>query len=97
MSIRVGKLGIVRLTGKDLSKLKIECKDRDGWRCVQCFRPVYDWVGECSPSRAHAAHIVGRGRGGSDVIENLRTLCSVCHLVHEHNPKSVPPKVKLAQ
>ena len=90
--IKVGKLGIVRLEGKDLASLKLACKDRDGWRCVKCGRWVSDEVHECSIHRAHAAHIIGRGRGGSDVLENLRTLCSDCHLVKEHNPKSVPPK-----
>lgn len=90
--IRVGKLGIVRMTGKDLAQLKRACKTRDHWTCVECRIWVSDDVHECSPHRAHAAHIVGRGRGGSDILSNLRTLCSNCHLVKEHNPKSVTAK-----
>lgn len=92
MSIKVGKTGTVRLEGKDLAQLKLDCKNRDDWHCVDCGRWVSDDVHECSVHRAHAAHIKGRGRGGSDTLENLRTLCCVCHLVKEHNPKSVPSK-----
>jgi 5-methylcytosine-specific restriction endonuclease McrA len=95
--IKTGKLGIVRCTGKDLAQLKLACKNRDGWTCVECGRRVSDGVHECNPHRAHAAHIVGLGRGGSDVISNLRTLCAICHLVNEHNPKSVPAKERHEQ
>lgn len=85
MSIAVGKLGIVRLKGAHLTQLRVDCFNRDQERCVDCGKRVA-W------HLFHMSHIVGRGRGGSDVLENVRVLCSHCHLVNEHNPKSVPAK-----
>ena len=87
-----GSIGIVRLSGKELAALRLACMKRDGWRCSECDRPVTDAVPEWHPSRAHMAHIVGRGRGGSDTLDNLRCLCGRCHLEEEHNPKSVRRK-----
>ena len=43
---------------------------RDGWRCVACERyrrPL------------HCDHRTPRWDGGSDELENLQTLCHVCH------------------
>lgn len=44
----------------------------------------------------HMAHIVGRGRGGPDTLENCVTKCAHCHLVLEHmqggKGKIVPAK-----
>lgn len=86
-----GNLGIVRLYRKAKTKLRRECYQRDHERCVDCGR----WVPFGGPLtvRMHMAHIVGLGRGGSDVITNVRTKCYDCHIVKEHNPKSVPAKV----
>lgn len=86
-----GKLGIVRLYGKDKTTLRRECYVRDNERCVECGR----WLpfDGSIMDRMHMAHIIGIGRGGSDVIGNVRTLCFQDHIVNEHNPKSVPPKV----
>ncbi len=80
----VGKTGRLRLRGDALAALRRECFTRDGWRCVDCLRPV-SWAS------GHMAHIQSRGAGGSDVLENVRTKCMLCHHL-EHNPKVVPAK-----
>ena len=88
MTIRsgvVGKLGRVRLKGEALEVLRRYRFTMDGWRCVDCGRAV-GWVS------GHLSHTVSRGAGGSDTIENTRTRCEDCHLVHQHNPKSVRSK-----
>ena len=78
-----GKLGIIRLKGPALAALRRARFTMDRWKCVDCGRPV-SWAS------GHLAHIVGRGAGGSDTMENTRTKCDDCHLVGEHCPKSVP-------
>jgi 5-methylcytosine-specific restriction endonuclease McrA len=84
MSIKVGKLGRVRLKGADLERLRRACFVRDGYRCVICGRTV-GWVS------GHMMHIQGRGAFGSDVLSNVETGCAECHH-HHHNPKAVPRK-----
>jgi predicted restriction endonuclease len=91
MGVRVGKLGIIRLTGDDLTALRRECFERDKYRCVVCGHAVR-WESGYWES-GHMAHIIGRGRGGSDVIENVLTKCSGHHW-EEHHPKAVPRKVR---
>lgn len=80
-----GKLGRVRLKDEQLENMRRSRFTMDGWRCVDCGRAVGRLSG-------HLSHEVSRGAGGSDTIENTRTRCGECHLVHQHNPKSVPAK-----
>ena len=75
----------VRLKGPDMAMLRRRCFDRDGWRCTVCNERV-SWTS------GHMAHIVSRGRGGPDTLENVKTKCATHHLVEEHNPKSVRSK-----
>lgn len=77
--IRIGKLGIERRTGKDLQQLRRDCWERDhGW-CQECGRATnYD---DGYLNRFDMAHIKSRGAGGSDVLENVRTLCHQCHMI----------------
>jgi 5-methylcytosine-specific restriction endonuclease McrA len=77
MSIKVGKLGRVRLKGADLERLRREVFTRDKWLCCNCGRTC-GWVS------GHLAHIKSRGAGGSDTAENTRLLCRDCHM-DEHN------------
>jgi 5-methylcytosine-specific restriction endonuclease McrA len=91
VSVKVGKLGIVRLTGGDLEELRRQCYERDDRRCVACGVFV-EWESGFWTSM-HMAHIVGRGRGGSDVLDNVQTKCAGHHW-QEHNPKAVPRKVR---
>lgn len=85
-----GKLGIVRLYGPAKGKLRRLCYDRDGECCVVCHK----WIPFDGPLtvRMHMAHILGLGRGGSDVLSNVRSLCYQDHSVEEHNPKPCPRK-----
>jgi hypothetical protein len=93
-----GKLGIVRVVGKDMEAVRREVFERDGYRCqhdlgdgVICLSAVVFERGEWNSG--HLAHIRAK-RNNGDLASNLLTKCIHCHLVLEHNPKSVPPKVK---
>jgi HNH endonuclease len=85
----------VRLKGKALEALRRACFERDQYRCSECDKFV-TWDGYYV-EKGHMAHIVSRGRGGSDELSNVSTLCLKCHLVDEHaygpsRTKPVPPK-----
>ena len=82
-----GKLGRIRLKGAALEKLRRDCFVRDKYICVDCGCGV-EWSGW---NAGHMAHIVSRGAGGSDTLDNVRTKCFMCHF-NEHNPKAVPRK-----
>jgi 5-methylcytosine-specific restriction endonuclease McrA len=90
--ITTGKLGIVRTTGEDTTALRLAVFTRDNYHCVECERRVFPNAALEAPRKAHMAHIEGRGSGGSDTLDNLRTLCGVCHLINEHNPKCIRRK-----
>jgi hypothetical protein len=92
MSVTIGKLGIIRLDGEDLTRLRLDCFERDHNRCSECDRRVSRYAPEWADHRAHMAHIVSRGAGGSDTLENVRTLCREHHMEDEHNPKCVREK-----
>lgn len=92
MSIRVGKVGIIRRTGEALTQLRWDCYYRDGQRCVTCKRWVRFESGEWDSM--HMAHVRNKRMYG-DTLDNVRTKCGECHLVLEHNPKSVPKKVRV--
>ena len=84
--VRVGKLGIVRLTGKALEDLRYECFLRWGGICCGCGVHISDLFPDWHGRKYHMAHIVGRGAGGSDVISNVRALCGDCHRAEHGNP-----------
>jgi len=90
MPVTTGKLGKVRLSGEELTTLRTQCFVRDKFHCRECGRRVSPFSPEWAPNRAHMAHIEGRGSGGSDELSNVTTKCRECHIVNEHNPKSVP-------
>lgn len=46
---------------------------RDGYRCALCDSTQYIQI----------HHVIPRGQGGSDNVQNLITLCSYCHS-HAH-------------
>ena len=83
--VRIGRVtGKVRLSGAALEALRDRVYERDRGRCQ------WEGCGKLLPkygsvfTRAHLAHIVGRGAGGSDTPENTRILCPIHHLVSEH-------------
>ena len=88
-----GKLGIIRLYGNDIKDLRLKAFIRSGGYCemqrdrVRCGWPI-------TFENSELAHIVGRGRGGSDVIDNVLMSCKFrsdgepgCHHL-QHNPKA---------
>lgn len=88
-----GKLGRVRLTGPALAALRVSCFERDGFKC-RCKYPepgcgdICDWLYD------DMAHIVSRGRGGSDVLENVLTMKHDHHMAtHNCGGKPLPRKV----
>jgi hypothetical protein len=84
VSLHVGHLGIVRLTGRHLEDLRRRCYDRDRHVCVWPGCGVWlRWLRGYSDSM-HMAHIRGRGAGGSDTIDNVRSLCFHHHIEVEH-------------
>lgn len=68
----------VRLTGKKMEELRRKCFERDGQRCRECGHMV-GWLD------MEMAHIIARSKGGSDTLDNVRTLCGRCHRIeHSH-------------
>ena len=55
-----------------MDEYKALCKrvlERDGWKCQNCgFR-----------NNLHVHHIVYRSHNGEDTMENLITVCNLCH------------------
>jgi len=71
--------GRTRLTGEPLALLRLECMQRDGGRCRECFMRVSDSLPDWHPLKYHMAHVISRGAGGEDVIDNVLCLCGGCH------------------
>lgn len=85
--VRIGKLGIVRLTGEALTLLRMKCWSRDNETCKACGERVHfsaRFAGD--PLAYDMAHLKSRGAGGSDLPSNVRTLCHSCHM-REHAGK----------
>lgn len=82
-----GKLGIVRLYGRALAKLREQCWDRDKGICQATGEKLY-WEARFpgDPLAYDMAHIKSRGAGGSDILENVRALSHEAHL-REHGGK----------
>ena len=59
----------ITLTGKTYKKLQHAVLERDNFRCQECGRYTL----------APPHHIVFRSQGGSDILENMETLCNKCH------------------
>jgi hypothetical protein len=55
--------------GADWYDIRRKALERDGYRCANC--------GAASGLEVH--HIVPKGRGGSNQLGNLKTLCEDCH------------------
>jgi 5-methylcytosine-specific restriction endonuclease McrA len=59
----------LRLDSASYGKLQQQVLERDGWRCQMC--------GSMQPLQVH--HLNFRSHSGSDVEQNLITLCAQCH------------------
>ena len=63
----------IRLKGPKLYKLYEEVFERDEYECQNPDCPG-GWPIDKAPH-----HRIPKGRGGSDVADNLQTLCLYCH------------------
>ena len=61
----------IRLKGKRLHTLYNAVYKRDNGLCVDCGK----WVEKGTPPH----HIVFKSQGGSDTMDNLKTVCMDCH------------------
>ena len=59
----------IKLTNKQYKLLKEKVSKRDKNICQLCYKYT----------KASPHHVIFRSQGGSDVIENLITLCHKCH------------------
>lgn len=89
------KNGPVRLGGAEMSALRIARFLFDRGRCVKCKRRVYLDAPQGHPLKMDLAHVIGRGAGGPDTLENTRTNCSECHS-RKHNGEKPCPKKELS-
>ena len=65
----------LRLDVKSYHELHRQVLQRDGWRCQVC--------GSMQHLQVH--HLTLRSQSGSDLEQNLITLCAECHArVHRH-------------
>ncbi|BAP36666.1 hypothetical protein AS4_17260 [Acinetobacter guillouiae] len=56
--------------GRPWRRIKQQVHERDQWICCRCGRITMDL--ECD-------HIVNKAQGGTDDLDNLQSLCKVCH------------------
>ena len=90
-----GHLGIIRLYGADMQALRLEAFERSGGRCEmqwndrRCDYPI-------SFENFELAHVVSRGAGGSDTLDNVLCSCKWradghpgCHVL-SHNTGGTP-------
>lgn len=62
------------LKGRDMLEQRRKILERDGYTCQECKSDFHGY-GYC----LEIDHIVKRSRSRDDRMENLRTLCFVCH------------------
>jgi len=66
----------IRLDANSYRELHRQVLERDGWRCQTC--------GSLQHLQVH--HLKFRSHSGSDVEQNLITLCADCH-ARTHQPR----------
>jgi 5-methylcytosine-specific restriction endonuclease McrA len=76
-----------RLKGKAMTALRIACFERDKGMCQECGRFPGWWWGEMAHIRAK--------RNNGDTLDNVRWLCSRCHMIeHSYGKSGVKPVPK---
>lgn len=58
--------------------LRREVLRRDGYKCCECHWSHDEW-NPSDPRHLELHHIEHHARGGENIEENLKTLCTVCH------------------
>lgn len=61
-----------------LATQRMRALRRDNWECRECGDPV-GFRDEAEVKTAHVHHVQSRSDGGTDELENLKTLCERCH------------------
>jgi hypothetical protein len=80
--IRLGPAGMHQLREDTLYRSGLRCENSiDGKRCPRRI----NWM------NFHLAHIVSRGRGGSDVLANVLACCQECHWEDTRNRRKLKP------
>jgi 5-methylcytosine-specific restriction endonuclease McrA len=64
----------VVLDPEEYDQLRTRTLQRDGWQCQCCGSSI----------NLQVHHLTFRGRLGSDVLDNLITLCVDCHSKEHH-------------
>jgi 5-methylcytosine-specific restriction endonuclease McrA len=64
----------VVLVPEEYGQLRTRTLQRDGWKCQCCGSSI----------NLQVHHLKFRGRLGSDVLDNLITLCVDCHSKEHH-------------
>lgn len=59
--------------GGDWEKMRQKVLQRDGYRCRGCYRT------EAQGAKLSINHIMAYAYGGKNTMENLITLCEICH------------------
>ena len=72
----------IDLSPKKYRELRVAAFIRAGGQCETCgaWCPVDDH-GHLPPG--HLSHIISKGAGGDDVLENVKWACWICH--HNHH------------
>jgi 5-methylcytosine-specific restriction endonuclease McrA len=68
----------LKLSIEEYDLLRHRVLERDGWRCQQCG----------SSKDLHVHHLAKRSKLGDDALDNLITLCVICHQRQHHFPTS---------
>lgn len=79
------------LYGHDMSARRLEVWKRDKGRCMLTISPRCR--GFANLLAGDADHIVPRGKGGSDDLENLRWTCGPCHRSRHVHPRWTDPRI----
>lgn len=82
-----------RLTGEDLTALRLACFLRDKGRCSLCGVPLhYVALFAGDPDAYDMAHRRSRGAGGADELANVHSLCHADHMLEHRGDKPCPSK-----
>jgi hypothetical protein len=77
--VRVGKEGIVRLSGAAMDELRMACWTRDKGCCVCCGRPALLGLPDYHPDKYDMAHKRNKRMYG-DLLSNVETMRHECHM-----------------